>query len=194
MSDPDTATAPPRGPRIRATTILGVRGAGRAALGGDGQVTVGDMILKHNARKVRRLYKDTVLAGFAGAAADAFTLFDKFEAALETAHGHLPRAAVALARVWRSDRVLRRLEAQLAVMNTESCLILSGNGDLIEVDDGIVAIGSGAPYALGAARALSRHSDMAPGDIVRASLQLAGEMCIYTNAQVLVEEVGGADA
>ncbi len=175
--------------RMHATTILGVRHNGRAAMGGDGQVTFGDMILKHNARKVRRLYKDTVLAGFAGAAADAFTLFDKFEAALDASHGNLPRAAVALARAWRGDRMLRRLEAQLAVMDTENCLILSGTGDLVEVDDGVVAIGSGAPYALGAARALVRHSDLAPADIVRASLTLAGEMCLYTNTQVVVEEV-----
>lgn len=186
--DRTTAGAPRR--RIHSTTILGVRHNGRAAMGGDGQVTFGDMILKHNARKVRRLYKDTVLAGFAGAAADAFTLFDKFEAALEATHGNLSRAAVALARAWRNDRMLRRLEAQLAVMDVNGALILSGTGDLVEVDDGVIAIGSGAPYALGAARALTRHSEMPPADIVRASLGLAGEMCLYTNTNIMVEEVG----
>ncbi len=191
---PDTRRVSPAAParaRMRATTILGVRRDGKAAMGGDGQVTFGDMILKHNARKVRKLYRDTVVAGFAGAAADAFTLFDKFEAALEAAHGHLPRAAVSLARAWRSDRMLRRLEAQLAVMDAEHAMILSGTGDLIEVEGGILAIGSGAAYALGAAHALSRHASMAPSEIVQASLQLAGEMCVYTNTSIVVEEVGG---
>jgi ATP-dependent HslUV protease subunit HslV len=182
-------TARERRPRMRATTILGVRAGGRAAMGGDGQVTVGDMILKHNARKVRRLYNDAVLAGFAGAAADAFTLFEKFEAKLRESKGNLPKAAVDLAREWRSDRVLRRLEAQLAVVSVDHTLVISGNGELVEMDEGVVAIGSGGPYAMASARALLAHTQMAPAEVVRASLEIAARICLFTNAEIALEEL-----
>jgi ATP-dependent HslUV protease subunit HslV len=174
--------------RIRSTTILAVRRNGRVALGGDGQVTVGDTVMKSNAQKVRALRGGKLLAGFAGAAADAFTLFEKFEEKLERHPGNLPRAAVELAKDWRSDRVLRRLEALLAVTDTEHGFIISGTGDIIEPDDGILAIGSGGSYALAAARALSTSTELSPRDIVERSLRIAGEICIYSNTNITVLE------
>ena len=174
--------------RIRSTTILAVRKEGKVALGGDGQVTVGDTVMKSNAQKVRALRGGRLLAGFAGAAADAFTLFEKFEEKLERHPGNLSRAAVELAKDWRSDRVLRRLEALLAVTDNEHGFIISGTGDIIEPDDGILAIGSGGPYALAAARALSASTDLSPREIVERSLRIAGEICVYTNTNITVLE------
>jgi ATP-dependent HslUV protease, peptidase subunit HslV len=176
-------------PRIRSTTILAVRRDGRVALGGDGQVSVGQTVMKANAQKVRTLKGGKVLAGFAGSTADAFTLFERFEEKLERFPENLPRAAVELAKDWRSDRVLRRLEALLAVVDKQHGFVLSGNGDVIEPDDGILAIGSGGPFALAAARALREHSTLAPPDIVRKALEIAGEICIYTNSKITVLEL-----
>jgi len=173
-------------PSIRATTILAVRQNGKVALGGDGQVTVGETVMKANAQKVRILRGGKILGGFAGSAADALTLFDKFEEKLERFPTNLPRAAVELAKDWRSDRVLRRLEALLAVADKDHGLIISGNGEVIEPDDGILAIGSGGPYALAAARALLKHTEMAPRDVVQRGLEIAGEICIYTNTHITV--------
>ena len=175
-------------PRIRATTILAVRRDGKTALGGDGQVTVGETVMKSNAQKVRTLAGGRVLAGFAGAAADAFTLFDKFEEKLERSPNNLPRAAVELAKDWRSDRVLRRLEAMLVVVDRNYGFVISGTGDIIEPDDGILAIGSGGSYALAAARALLAHTDLSPAEIVRRSLEIAGEICVFTNSHITVLE------
>jgi len=175
-------------PRIRSTTILAVRRDGRVALGGDGQVTVGQTVMKSNAQKVRSLRGGKLLAGFAGAAADAFTLFEKFEEKLERHPGNLSRAAVELAKDWRSDRVLRRLEALLAVTDNERGFIISGTGDIIEPDDGILAIGSGGSYALAAARALAEHTEMPPREIVQRGLQIAAGICIYTNTNITVLE------
>jgi ATP-dependent HslUV protease subunit HslV len=172
---------------VRSTTILGVLRGQRAALGGDGQVTVGQTILKSGARKVRLLRNDTVLAGFAGAAADGFTLFERFERKLEEHSGRLPRAAVELAKDWRSDRVLRRLDALLAVLDLEHAFVISGTGDVIEPDDGIVAIGSGGPFALAAARALVRHTELDAEAVAREALRVAAEICVYTNDQIVVE-------
>lgn len=174
--------------RIRSTTILAVRRNGQVALGGDGQVTVGDTVMKSNAMKVRALRGGKLLAGFAGAAADAFTLFEKFEEKLERHPGNLSRAAVELAKDWRSDRVLRRLEALLAVTDVEHGFIISGTGDLIEPDDGILAIGSGGSYALAAARALVANTDLSAREIVERSLRIAGEICVYTNTNITVLE------
>ena len=175
-------------PRIRATTILAVRRDGRLALGGDGQVTVGETVMKAKANKVRALRSGKVLAGFAGSAADALTLFEKFEEKLERYPGNLPRAAVELAKDWRSDRVLRRLEALLVVADTNHGFIISGTGELIEPDDGILAIGSGGSYALAAARALAANTSLTPAEIVRRSLTIAGEICVYTNTNITVLE------
>ena len=175
-------------PRIRATTILAVRRDGRVALGGDGQVTVGETVMKSNATKVRAMRGGKLLAGFAGAAADAMTLFEKFEEKLERYSGNLPRAAVELAKDWRSDRILRKLEALLAVVDREHGLIISGTGDIIEPDDGILAIGSGGSYALAAARALVANTDLPPVDVVRRALTIAGEICVYTNTNITVLE------
>src|SRR5687768_15372617 len=175
--------------RIRSTTILAVRRDGEVALGGDGQVTVGQTVMKSNAQKVRMLRGGKVIAGFAGAAADAFTLFEKFEEKLDRFPENLPRASVELAKEWRSDRVLRRLEALLAVMDREHGFILSGTGDIIEPDDGILAIGSGGSYALAAARALVKHSSLTACEIVHKGLGIAGEICIYTNANITVLEL-----
>ena len=169
------------------TTILSVRRDGGVALGGDGQVTLGQVVMKATARKVRRLYHDRVLAGFAGATADAFTLFERFEAKLEKHQGHLTRSAVELAKDWRSDRVLRRLEAMLAVSDRSASLVITGTGDVLEPEHGIVAIGSGGAYAQAAARALLAHTSLSAADIVREALQIAGEICIYTNQQIVVE-------
>ncbi len=174
--------------RIRSTTILAVRRNGKVAIGGDGQVTVGDTVMKSNAMKVRALRGGKLLAGFAGAAADAFTLFEKFEEKLERHPGNLSRAAVELAKDWRSDRVLRRLEALLAVTDAEHGFIISGTGDLIEPDDGILAIGSGGSYALAAARALVANTDLSARDVVEQSLRIAGEICVYTNTNITVLE------
>ncbi len=181
----------PRFPTIYATTILAVRRDGQLALGGDGQVTVGETVMKSNAQKVRALRGGKLLAGFAGAAADAFTLFEKFEEKLERYPGNLPRAAVELAKDWRSDRVLRRLEALLAVADRQHGFIISGTGDIIEPDDGILAIGSGGSYALAAARALKDNTTMPPVEIVRRALEIAGEICIYTNDNITVLEPTG---
>ena len=174
--------------RVRSTTILAVRKDGRVALGGDGQVTVGDTVMKSNAQKVRSLRGGKLLAGFAGAAADAFTLFEKFEEKLERHPGNLSRAAVELAKDWRSDRILRRLEALLAVTDSERGFIISGTGDIIEPDDGILAIGSGGSYALAAARALAENTELPPREIVERGLAIAAGICIYTNANITVLE------
>jgi ATP-dependent HslUV protease subunit HslV len=175
-------------PRFYATTILAVRRDGRVALGGDGQVTVGDTVMKSNAQKVRTLRGGRLLAGFAGAAADAFTLFEKFEEKLERFPGNVPRAAVELAKDWRSDRVLRRLEALLIVADRDHGFVISGTGDIIEPDDGILAIGSGGSYALAAARALVTNTDLPPAEIVRRGLEIAGDICVYTNRNITVLE------
>ena len=175
-------------PRIRATTILAVRRNGKVALGGDGQVTVGETVMKSNAQKVRAIGGGRILAGFAGAAADAMTLFEKFEEKLERYPANLPRAAVELAKDWRKDRVLRRLEALLVVADKDHGFVISGTGELIEPDDGILAIGSGGAYALSAARALVKHTDLAPSQIVEQALHIAGEICVYTNTNVTVLE------
>jgi ATP-dependent HslUV protease subunit HslV len=176
--------------RITGTTIIAVRHRGKIAIAGDGQVTVGNTVMKHGARKVRRLYKDQIIAGFAGSTADAFTLFEKFESKLEQYHGNLYRAAVELAKDWRTDRMLRRLEALLIVADREKILVLSGTGDIIEPDDGVAAIGSGGPYALAAARALIHHSDLEARAIVQEAMRISAQICIYTNDQVVVEEMG----
>jgi ATP-dependent HslUV protease, peptidase subunit HslV len=178
-----------KAPRIRSTTILAVRRDGRVALGGDGQVSVGETVMKANALKVRTLKGGKVLAGFAGSTADAFTLFERFEEKLERFPENLPRAAVELAKDWRSDRMLRRLEALLAVVDREHGFVLSGTGDVIEPDDGILAIGSGGPFALAAARAMKEYSSLAAPDIVRKALEIAGEICIYTNSKITVLEL-----
>ncbi len=175
--------------RFHATTILSVRKGGSVAMGGDGQVTVGETVMKAHANKVRELAKGRVLAGFAGAAADAFTLFEKFEEKLERYPGNLSRAVVELAKDWRSDRVLRRLEALLSVANREHSFVVSGSGELIEPDDGMVAIGSGGNYALAAARALASHSDLSAMEIVQQSLEIAADICVYTNNNISILEL-----
>jgi ATP-dependent HslUV protease, peptidase subunit HslV len=175
-------------PRVRATTILAVRRDHQVALGGDGQVTVGDTVMKSNATKVRTMHGGRIVAGFAGAAADAMTLFEKFEEKLERFPGNLPRAAVELAKDWRSDRVLRRLEALLVVASASHGYVISGTGELIEPDDGILAIGSGGSYALAAARALANNTPLSAAEIVRQSLTIAGEICVYTNTNITVLE------
>ncbi|MGA9838485.1 MAG: ATP-dependent protease subunit HslV [Gemmatimonadaceae bacterium] len=173
-------------PTIRATTILAVRRDGKVALGGDGQVTVGETVMKAKAQKVRAMQGGKLLTGFAGAVADALTLFEKFEEKLTRFPGNLPRAVVELAKEWRSDRVLRRLEALLIVADVNNGYIISGTGEVIEPDDGILAIGSGGPYALSAARALAANTQLTPREIVERSLQIAGEICIYTNTNITV--------
>jgi ATP-dependent HslUV protease subunit HslV len=177
--------------QFHATTIVAVRHEGRVALGGDGQVTLGDTIMKASARKVRKLRDGTILAGFAGSVADAFTLFEKFEEKLERYPGNLPRAVVELAKDWRTDRYLRRLEALLAVADRSHLFLVSGDGNVIEPDDEIVAIGSGGAFALAAARALREHSDLSAPDVVRRSLEIAGDICIYTNRNITVLELDG---
>jgi ATP-dependent HslUV protease, peptidase subunit HslV len=173
--------------QFHGTTILSVRRGRKVALGGDGQVTFGNVVLKASARKVRRLFHDRILAGFAGGTADAFTLFERFESKLEKHQGHLLRSAVELAKDWRTDRILRRLEAMLAVADQESSLIITGNGDVVEPELGLVAIGSGGPYAQAAARALLENSELSPQEIVKKSLSIAGEICIYTNQNHVIE-------
>ena len=172
-----------------ATTILSVRAGGKGAMGGDGQVTVGETVMKAHANKVRELAAGRVLAGFAGAAADAFTLFEKFEEKLERYPGNLSRAVVELAKDWRSDRVLRRLEALLAVADREHSFVVSGSGELIEPDDGVIAIGSGGNYALAAARALAANSDLSAKEIVQQSLEIAADICVYTNRNISILEL-----
>jgi len=176
-----------RGAVAHATTVVSVRHRGQVAIAGDGQVSIGPTIVKASAKKVRKLYQDRVLAGFAGAAADAFTLFARFEGKLEEYRGNLARAAVELARDWRTDRVLRRLEALLAVADREHSFVVSGTGDVIEPDDGLIGIGSGGPYALAAARALTAHSDLDAKAIVTEAMRVAASICVYTNDQVTVE-------
>ena len=174
---------------IHSTTILAVRHRDRAVIAGDGQVTFGQTVVKVSAKKIRRLYNDRILAGFAGSAADSFALFSRFESKLEQYRGNLERSAVELAKDWRTDRILRRLEAMLIVMDARVTFLLSGNGDLIEPDDGIVAIGSGGPYALAAAKALAGNTELDARAIAERSMAIAGEICIYTNAHVSVEEL-----
>jgi len=187
------------GQPVRATTILAVRRAGQVAIAGDGQVTVGDTVMKHTARKIRLLRDGKVLAGFAGSTADALTLFDKFEAQLNTAQGNLRKAAVELTKDWRTDKYLRRLEAMLVVADTEQILVLSGDGDVIEPDGGVIAIGSGGNYAQAAARALLQYTELSAAEIARAALEIAASICIYTNNQITLHvlesqgaEVGGS--
>ncbi|WP_323001264.1 ATP-dependent protease subunit HslV [Denitromonas sp.] len=172
------------------TTILSVRRGRRVALGGDGQVTLGNIVIKGSARKVRRIHHDRILAGFAGGTADAFTLFERFEAKLEKHQGNLLRSAVELAKDWRTDRMLRRLEAMLAVADEENSLVITGNGDVLEPEQGIVAIGSGGAYAQSAARALLENTELAPEEIVSKSLAIAGDLCIYTNQHHTIEVLG----
>lgn len=171
----------------RSTTILGVKHKNQVALGGDGQVTFGETVLKMKAKKIRKLYNDSVLAGFAGTSADAFTLFEKFESKLEQYHGNLYRSVVELAKDWRTDKYLRRLEAQLAVLNKENLFLISGTGDVVEPDDNIIAFGSGGGYALAAARALIQNTDLDAVEIVKRSMEIAGAICIYTNTNIIVE-------
>jgi ATP-dependent HslUV protease, peptidase subunit HslV len=174
---------------MHATTILAVRHQDRTVLASDGQVTFGATVVKQGARKIRRLYNDSILAGFAGSAADAFALFSRFEAKLEQYRGNLERSAVELARDWRSDRMLRRLEAMMIVADRRSTFLLSGSGDLIEPDDGVVAVGSGGPFAMAAARALTRHSTLDARQIVQEAMTIAADICIYTNANLTIEEL-----
>jgi ATP-dependent HslUV protease subunit HslV len=178
-----------REPAARGTTILSVRHRGQVAIAGDGQVSFGEMVMKHTARKVRRMHNDRVIAGFAGAAADAFALFAKFEAKLEEFNGNLSRAAVELAKEWRMDRALRRLEALLAVADREHSLIISGTGDVIEPDDGVIGIGSGGGYAAAAARALVKHSNLSARAITEEAMRIAASLCVYTNDQITIEEL-----
>jgi ATP-dependent HslUV protease, peptidase subunit HslV len=176
-------------PQLRSTTILAMRHRGGVAVGGDGQVTLGQVVMKSDAHKVRRLHNGKVLAGFAGAAADAFSLLERFEAKLKDYQGNVPRAATELAKDWRMDRMLRRLEAMLVAADREHLLLVSGTGDVIQPTDGIAAIGSGGPYALAAARALMVHTELTAAQIVRAGLEIAGDLCIYTNRNIEVEEL-----
>ena len=176
-------------PAVYATTILAVRHRDQTCLAGDGQVTLGNTVVKQGARKIRRLYHDSILAGFAGSAADSFALFSRFESKLEQYRGNLGRAAVELARDWRTDRLLRRLEAMMIVADRTSMFVLSGNGDLIEPDDGIVAVGSGGPFALAAARALSRHTQLSARQIAGEAMSIAAGICIYTNTSITIEEL-----
>ena len=175
--------------QFHGTTIASVRRNGKVVIGGDGQVTLGNTVMKGNARKVRRLYHDKVIAGFAGGTADAFTLFERFEAKLEKHQGHLVRSAVELAKDWRTDRMLRRLEALLAVADKEASLIITGNGDVIQPENDLIAIGSGGPFALSAARALYENTELSARDIIEKSLSIAGDICIYTNHNFTIEEL-----
>ena len=175
--------------QYRGTTVLSVRRGNKVVIGADGQVTLGNTVMKGNARKLRRLYHNKVIAGFAGGTADAFTLFEYFESKLEKHSGHLVRAAVEMAKDWRTDRSLRRLEALLAVANEEASLIISGNGDVIEPEEGLIAIGSGGAFAQSAARALLENTDLPAEEIVKKALNIAGDICIYTNHNILIEEL-----
>lgn len=176
-------------PEVHSTTVIGVLKDGKAALGADGQVTFGNTVMKANAKKVRRLYNDKILSGFAGATADAFTLLQRFEEKLESTRGNLYRASIELAKDWRTDRYLRRLEAMLAVMNSTNILLISGTGDVIEPEDNIIAIGSGGSFALAAARALLKHTTLSAKEIVEESLKIASDICIYTNQSIVIEEI-----
>ncbi len=178
-----------KSPKVRSTTVLLVRRNGRVALAGDGQVTMGETVMKSGARKVRRLYNDKILAGFAGATGDAFALLTRFEAKLEQYHGNLERAAIELSKEWRTDKILRHLEALLLVADERSSFLLSGNGDVIAPDDGVLAIGSGGSYALAAARALIKHTELSAGEIAKEALGVAAEICIYSNQNIIVEEL-----
>jgi ATP-dependent HslUV protease subunit HslV len=180
---------PAEKPIIRSTTVLLVRKDEHVALAGDGQVTLGETIMKANARKVRRLYNDTILAGFAGATADAFSLLTRFESKLEQYHGNLERAAIELSKEWRTDKILRHLEALLVVADNKTSFLLSGNGDVIAPDDGVLAIGSGGSYALAAARALVQHTQLSARDVAVEALKIAGDICIYSNQNIIVEEL-----
>lgn len=180
---------PEEKPIVRSTTVLLVRKENQVALAGDGQVTMGETIMKANARKVRRLYNDSILAGFAGATADAFSLLTRFESKLEQYHGNLERAAIELSKEWRTDKMLRHLEALLVVADSKSSFLLSGNGDVIAPDDGVLAIGSGGSYALAAARALMEHTELSARDIAVKALKIAGDICIYSNQNIVVEEL-----
>jgi ATP-dependent HslUV protease subunit HslV len=175
--------------RIHATTIIGLHHNGKVAIGGDGQVTIGSTVMKQHSNKIRKLHGNSVLVGFAGSAADAFSLLERFEEKLEQHHGQLVRSAVELAKLWRTDKYLRQLEALLAVLDKEHALVISGNGDVIEPDDGIVAVGSGGTFALAAARMLKKHTPLTAAAIVRESLETAAEICIYTNKNIVVEEL-----
>ena len=174
---------------IRSTTVLSIRRNGNVVLAGDGQVTLGESVIKHTAKKIRRLYNDKILAGFAGSTADALSLFERFEGKLQEFHGNLQRAAVELAKEWRTDRSLRHLEALLIVADAKNTFLLSGNGDVIEPDDGITAIGSGGPYALASARALLKHTKLSAKDIAQESMRIASEICIFTNENFSIEEL-----
>ena len=174
---------------IRATTILAVRKDGKSVMAGDGQVSIGETIMKHKAKKVRFMYKDRVMVGFAGAAADAFNLFERLEGKLEKFNGNLTRAAVELAKDWRTDKILRRLEALLLAIDAEHILIISGTGDVIEPDESVAAIGSGGPYALAAARALMAHSDLDSASIAREAMKITASICLYTNDEIIVQEL-----
>ncbi len=176
--------------QTRSTTIICVRKEGKVALAGDGQVTLGDTVIKHGARKIRRLYNEKILSGFAGSSADSFALFSRFEAKLEQYHGNLGRAAVELAKDWRTDRALRHLEAVMIVADDKTTFLIAGNGDLIEPDDGIVSIGSGGPYALAAARALLKYTSLSAREIAEEAMHIAGKICIYTNDNITIEELG----
>jgi ATP-dependent HslUV protease subunit HslV len=180
----------PQPPRVRSTTVLCVRRDGKVVMSGDGQVTVGSEVLKHNARKVRRLYNDKVLAGFAGSTADAFSLFERFDAKLEQCQGRLARAVVELAKDWRTDKILRHLEALLLVADLQATFLLSGNGDVIEPDEGVAAVGSGGPFAMAAASVLLKHTNLSARQIAEESMAAAARICIYTNANVTFEELG----
>jgi len=183
FSNPETS------PRVRSTTILAVRRNDHVAVAGDGQVTFDKTVMKARARKVRRLYNDKIIAGFAGSTADAFTLFARFESKLEQYHGQLQRAAVELGKEWRTDKYLRHLEALLIVADEKASLVISGGGDVIEPDDGVVAIGSGGPYATAAARALLRHTELSAKEVAIEAMKIAGEICIYTNSDIVIEEI-----
>jgi ATP-dependent HslUV protease subunit HslV len=174
---------------IKATTILCVRRKGKVAIGSDGQVTLGDTVIKHGAKKIRRLYNEKILAGFAGSSADSFALFSRFESKLEQFHGNLSRAAVELAKDWRTDRTLRHLEAVMIVADDKNTFLISGTGDLIEPDDGIVGIGSGGAFALAAARALDKYTDLSAREVVQEAMQIAARICIYTNESISIEEL-----
>jgi ATP-dependent HslUV protease, peptidase subunit HslV len=185
----DSADQAPTRRLIRSTTVLCVRRNDKVVMAGDGQVTLGESVIKHGAKKIRRLYQDKILAGFAGSTADAFTLFSRFEAKLEQYHGNLGRAAVELAKDWRTDKFLRHLEALLIVTDKETTFLLSGQGDVIEPDTGIAAIGSGGPFAQAAAQALSDHTQLSPREIAEEAMKIAGRMCIYTNDKITIEEL-----
>jgi ATP-dependent HslUV protease subunit HslV len=185
----ELATETPTPRRIRSTTVLSVRRDGKVVMAGDGQVTLGESVIKHGAKKIRRLYQDKILAGFAGSTADAFTLFSRFEAKLEQYHGNVGRSAVELAKDWRTDKFLRHLEALLLVSDKEQTFLLSGQGDVIEPDSGIAAIGSGGPFAQAAAQALADHTKLGAREIAEEAMKIAGRMCIYTNDKITIEEL-----